>query len=232
MKKFIQKFGKIFVFAAVATLPLLSLGCTPEDPKSKDPVTLKIWKPFVESEKMQAIVTAYQTKYPNVTIEYTKKNIENYETDLINALASTEGPDIYSINNTWVPKYINKIVPAGEKVFTVKEYKETFVDALANDLIKDNKIYGTAFWVDSLGLYYNKDLLGTAGIATPPKTWDKLATDVRAIARQDDTGYFSRSGVAMGTSENVNRGTDIIYLLMLQAGALPWSKDGWGWRRR
>ncbi len=226
MKKFIQKFSKIFVFAAVATLPLLSLGCTPEDPKSKDPVTLKIWKPFVESEKMQAIVTAYQTKYPNVTIEYTKKNIENYETDLINALASTEGPDIYSINNTWVPKYINKIVPAGEKVFTVKEYKETFVDALANDLIKDNKIYGTAFWVDSLGLYYNKDLLGTAGIATPPKTWDKLATDVRAIARQDDTGYFSRSGVAMGTSENVNRGTDIIYLLMLQAGALPWSKDG------
>src|SRR5262249_39008111 len=78
----------------------------------------------------------------------------------------------------------------------------------------------------SLGLYYNKDLLGTAGIATPAKTWQDLSEDVRQVTRQDNTGYFSRSGVAMGTNTNVNRGVDIVYLLMLQAGALPWAKDG------
>jgi ABC-type glycerol-3-phosphate transport system substrate-binding protein len=226
MKKIYNILSKYSVLAAVLVLPLLALGCNRPSETQGGPVTLKIWKPFVDTDKMQAIISAYQAKHNNVTIEYTKKNIENYETDLLNALAAGNGPDIFSINNTWVPRYLDKITPASEKVFTVKDYRDTFVDATVTDLIIDNKIYGTAMWVDSLALYYNKDLMGTAGIATPPKTWTELAEDVRRITVQDDTGYFSRSGLAAGTNTNVNRASDIIYLLMLQAGAIPWSSDG------
>ncbi len=231
MKKIFQRFSSSLLIIALIALPLLSIGCgcdPAKDPECRKPgpVTLKIWKPFVDTDKMQSIISAYQSKHSNVTIEYTKKNIENYEEDLADALAAEEGPDIYSINNTWVPRYMNKIVPAPEKVFTVKEYKDTFVDAMVTDLIRDDKIYGTAMWVDSLGLYYNKDLMGTAGIATPPKTWAELADDTRRIVRQDADGYFSRSGPAIGTNKNVNRGVDVIYLLMLQAGAVPWASDG------
>ncbi len=219
---------KLFKFSSVivmGSLLLMSIGCSGGGNKASS-VTLTIWKPFVDSEKMQSIISAYQQKHPNVTIQYTKKNIENYERDLVDAIASGNGPDIFSINNTWLPRYLNKTVPATDKVFVLKDYKDTFVDVMANDLVKDGKIYGTALWVDSLALYYNKDLLGTAGIATPPKTWDELAVDVRNIARQNESGYFSRSGIAMGTDKNVNRAPDIIYLLMLQAGAVPWSADG------
>lgn len=226
MKNIFQKISRYSIILAIATLPLLAIGCGGGDGKPGGTITLKIWKPFVDSDKMQSIISAYQSKHSNVTIEYTKKNIENYEDDLLNALAAGNGPDIYSINNTWVPRYMDKIVPAPDKTFTVKEYKETFVDPMINDLIQDNKIYGTAMWVDSLALYYNKDLMGTAGIATPPKTWSDLAAHTRKVVRQDSNGYFSRSGPAMGTNTNVNRGTDIIYLLMLQAGAVPWAQDG------
>ncbi|HEX3099849.1 MAG TPA: extracellular solute-binding protein [Patescibacteria group bacterium] len=226
MKKYFNKISKASVLLAIATLPLLALGCGGPSAPNSGPVTIKIWKPFVDSDKMQTIMSEYQAKHTNVTFEYTKKNIDNYEPDLLNALAAGTGPDIYSINNTWVPRYMDKITPAPDKVFTVKDYKETFVDAMASDLIKDNKIYGTAMWVDSLGLYYNKDLMGTAGIAVPPKTWNQLAEDSRKITRQDATGYFSRSGVAIGTNSNVNRGVDVIYLLMLQAGVVPWTADG------
>jgi len=224
MKNYFKKISKISIILAVAALTLVSAGCNPK-PKT-GPVTIKIWKPFVDSDKMQSIMSAYQALHTNVTFEYTKKNIENYETDLLNALAAGNGPDIYSINNTWVPRYMDKITPAPDKTFILKDYKETFVDSMVTDLVKDNKIYGTAMWVDSLGLYYNKDLMGTAGIAVPPKTWTQLAEDSRKITRQDANGYFSRSGVAIGTNTNVNRGVDVVYLLMLQAGVIPWSTDG------
>ena len=225
MNSILKKYFKLPIVFMIAVLSLVSAGCGGDGPQT-EPVTLKIWKPFVDTDKMQGIISAYQTLHPNVTIEYTKKNIENYESDLLNALAAGNGPDIFSLNNTWVPKYMDKIVPATEKTFTVKAYRDTFVDAAARDMIRDNKIYGTAMWVDSLGLYYNKDLMGSAGIATPPKTWEELASHTRRIVRQDANGYFSRSGVAMGTNKNVNRAVDIIYLLMLQAGAVPWSSDG------
>jgi multiple sugar transport system substrate-binding protein len=140
-------------------------------------------------------------------------------------LASSSGPDIFSINNSWLPKYLNKVVAAPPEVFNLKTYKDTFVDVAVEDFTRDGEIYGVPLAVDSLALYYNKDLLGTVGIATPPKTWNELATDVARLTRQDRTGYFTRSGVAMGLNTNVNRAVDIVYLLMLQAGVIPWNQD-------
>lgn len=221
--KLIPKNFPTKILGLLLGLALVSAGC---GSAPAGPVTLKIWHPFLEQEQVQDLLSAYQAKAPNVQIEFVKKDIETYESDLVNALAAGEGPDIYVINNSWINKYKDKIEPAPENLYSIKEYKDAFIDALYNDFVINNKIYGAAMWVDSLGLFYNKDLMGTAGIATPPKTWQELEEDVRAIARQDTSGYFTRTGIAMGNVRNVNRAVDILYLLMLQAGATPWSSDG------
>ncbi|HVY67522.1 MAG TPA: extracellular solute-binding protein, partial [Patescibacteria group bacterium] len=129
-------------------------------------------------------------------------------------------------NNAWLPQYLDKATAAPDTIWKFADYKRDFVDAAVNDFTKDQQIYGVPMSVDSLALYYNKDILGSAGIATPPKTWDELARDVQRVKRQDKTGYFTVSGVAMGTNTNVNRAADILYLLMLQKGAVPFSQDG------
>lgn len=204
-------------------LAFISAGCSRGVAQPR--ITLTFWKTFEDSGALQPLIQDYERLHPNVTIQYTKKNINNYEADLLDALASDAGPDIFSINNTWLPKYLNKIAP-DSKAFTYKDYKDTFVDAVVADFTQNNKIYGTALAVDSLGLYYNKDLLGTAGIATPPKTWEELQRDVRKLKRQDQTGYFAVSGAALGTAKNINRPVDILQLFMLQKGLQPWSADG------
>lgn len=207
-------------------LALVSFSCGGTNASAKR-VVLKWVKPFEPTENVQGLIQAYQTKHPNVRIEYTTtSDIDNYPQDLLNSLASGSGPDIFSINNNWLPQYIDKIVPTTEKQWAFKDYKETFVDAATADLTKDNKIYGVPLAVDSLGLYYNKDILGTARIALPPKTWDELSSDVRAITQTDSRGYFKVSGAALGTNRNINRSVDILYLFMLQKGAVAWSADG------
>ncbi len=219
--------NKLKIIAAVVLMSLVGAGCGGGGNGSGGKqVTIKFWKTFEDSANMEVLIDAYQQAHKNVRIEYTKKNIEDYEDDLLSALAAGNGPDVFSINNDWVPRYIDKIAAAPEKTFPLRDYRTAFVDVVNQDFTKDdNKIYGVALAVDSLALYYNKDLIGTEGIATPPKTWSKLSEDVGKITRQDKTGYFSRSGVAMGLSKNVNRGVDILYLLMLQAGSQPWSED-------
>jgi multiple sugar transport system substrate-binding protein len=225
MRKFLFSGGRVLLMFFV--LMFVAAGCS-GDPKtgSSEQVVLKFWKPFEDSENIRALTDEYESKHPNVRIEYTKKNIEDYESDLVDALASGEGPDVFSINNNWLPKYINKITPAPDKILTFRDFKESFVDVVVQDFSKQNKVYGVSLAVDSLGLYYNKDLLGTVGIGTPAKTWDELSSHVQRLSRQDKTGYFSRSGAALGMSGNVNRAVDIVYLLMLQAGAIPWDRDG------
>ncbi len=219
-----NKFTKIIGVLLVITF--LAAGCGGGNQPAPTKVILNFWDPFEDTENIQALLQAYQQKHPNVQIVYTKKNITNYQQNLLDALASGTGPDIYSINNSWLPQYLNKVTPAPDKTFLFKEYKDAFVDVAVNDFTINQKIYGVPLYVDSLALYYNKDILGSAGIATPPKTWAELATNVHKIRRADKTGYFTLSGLAAGMNSNVNRAVDILYLMMLQKRTVPYSADG------
>ncbi|MCX6797126.1 MAG: extracellular solute-binding protein [Candidatus Doudnabacteria bacterium] len=228
----VQKNKNIFhnftkIIAIVLSIAFLSAGCGGGNKTtSSSKATLTIWKLFEDSQNMQPIFDAYRKKYPGVEIIYVKKNLQNYESDLLDALASGTGPDIFSIHNDWLPKYLDKITPVPENIYNLKDFKNTFVDAVVQDFTKDGKIYGTAMAVDSLALYYNKDLMGSSGIATPPKTWEELSNQTQRIKRSDGKGYFIRSGVAIGTNNNVNRAVDILYLTMLQQRAVPFNQDG------
>jgi multiple sugar transport system substrate-binding protein len=49
------------------------------------------------------------------------------------------------------------------------------------------EVYGLAPTVNTLGLFYNKDVLDAAGVA-PPKTWDELKTAAKALTTGDQYG--------------------------------------------
>lgn len=73
--------------------------------------------------------------------------------------------------------------------------------------------------MDTLALFYNKDFLNTAGIATPPQTWGQLQEQVKKLVRQGQGGEIVRAGAALGLGSNVERSPDILSLLMMQNGA-------------
>jgi len=188
-------------------------------------IELVWWKPFEDTENVQELINDFQTTYKNISVTFVKKDIVDYEKDLIDALASGTGPDIFSIHNDWLPKHSGKILPMPESMGNVRAYNEAFVDVASADFIKDNRIYAVPLAVDLLGLYYNKEILGSAGISQPPKTWDELVKAVESITRVNRPGTFTRSGIAMGTSNNVNRAVDIVTLMMLQSGTTFYSDD-------
>lgn len=227
-QKLDKKIYKLIVI--IISLAFLSVSCGGGGTTGPTgPVVLTFWKTFEDSEHMQALFEAYRQKNPNAQIVYSKKNIENYEKDLLNALAAGTGPDIFSIHNSWLPQYLDKIQPAPEKVFNLKQYKDAFVDVAVDDFTVDGRIYGVPLAVDSLALYYNKDLLGTAGIAVPARSWKELADQTRQISRADSKGYFTQSAASLGLARNINRAVDIYYLFMLQLGFGPQSlKDAFG----
>lgn len=219
----ISKFIKLFSLLLVVVF--ISAGCGSSTQKNSGPITLKVWKTFENRQRFEPLFEEFKKTHPNVTIEYVKKNVESYEQDLLEALATGQGPDIFSIHNDWLPRYLDKTVPAPDATFIYKNYKDAFVDTVVEDFTVNGKVYGTAMGVDSLALLYNKDILGSEGIATPAKTWDELETHVQKIRRVDSKGYFTRSGIALGTNSNINRAVDILYLFMLQQRTPIFSSD-------
>lgn len=239
---------KIIILSLLAVFLLTSgFGCKVADKETQaamQPITITYWRVYDDADAFEEIITAYKALHPFVTIEYKKLRYEEYESALLNAFAEDRGPDIFSIQNTWLTKYRSKIVPMPATItmaypvvqgtikkevipelrttnsLTLKQIRDNFVDAVSGDVIFENQVYGLPFSVDTLAMFYNKDLLNNAGISAAPQYWNQeFLQDIKKLTRQETTKGIVQAGAALGGSANINRSPDILALLMLQNGA-------------
>jgi len=254
-----MKFPKLRRFVpkllAISLLFTLGAGCGgggTQAPSDAGKVKLIYWRVFDGDDAFDEIIDKYRAQHPYVSIDYKVLRFDEYEEELIRALAEGEGPDIFTIHNTQMNEYKNLLLPMPtsvktkyletvgsvrkETVLSTKEtalpsqrsIKEDFVDVVAGDVIlpyqpdedtpAEDRVFGLPLSVDTLALYYNKDLFDAAGIAQAPTTWEEFQADVIALTQYADDGSVLQSGASLGTTGNVDRASDIIQALMLQNG--------------
>jgi len=197
-------------------------------PTKPSRVTLEFWGLFDDLAIWQPVFDAYRKNNDTVSFNYVRMNPDTYEQDLVEALASGKTPDIIMFRSSWLAKHGNKISSLPETVMTLRNFQEVFPDVATVDFVRQpaDKIYALPVWTDVLVMLYNKDLFNTAGIATPPKTWDDFIKVVQKLSDKDKFGNLTKSGAAIGTANNVNNAADILSLLMLQVGTKMISDDG------
>lgn len=250
-----RRFAKPVSFIILLSVFVLTgQGCLPgSNPPAQLPsVELDYWRVFDGPDTFDPVISAYRRQHPNVKINYRKLRFDEYEDELIRAFAAGQGPDLFTVHNTWMHEFQPYMLPMPTSVTIVtqeqqgtvrkqvvnvsvekptmsfKKLEDTFVEAVPGDVIlsyqpdprqdAEDRIYGLPFSVDSLALFYNKDLLDAVGIAQPPATWEEFQEDVIKLTVLNESGEIAQSGAAIGTSENVERSTDILTLLMLQTG--------------
>jgi len=240
--------SKVAALALLAVAALLSgLGCKGGDPAAQQilnqQIKLTYWRVFDDPSSLDDVINAYRSSHPNVTVEQKIIRYEDFELELLNALAEDRGPDLFSIHNTWVTKYQGKILPMPQKLRipivtttgdikrerkaliqetntpTIPQLKDVFVSVVTEDVVREGRVLGLPLAVDTLALLYNRDLLNQAGVAEPPRTWAEIKEASKKLTLQDANGNIVRSGIALGGSANINRAADIISLLMMQNGA-------------
>lgn len=189
---------------------------------------LEFWSPIDNKAIFQDIMDGFaEATKGNIFIKtFVKKNLDTYEQELVSALAAGKGPDVFLIPNSWIPKHADKIrpLPVGPGFMTIRQFQDLFVEVAQTDLIVNNQIYGLPLFVDTLALFYNKDIMANAGITMPPKTWGEFQAASRKMTKIDSLGRIQQSGAAMGgwsdrNNGNINRATDVLTLLMMQTGA-------------
>jgi len=214
------------------------------------PINLVYWRVFDDADAFSDIIAAYKAIHPNISIEYRKLRYEEYETELLNALSEDRGPDIFSVQNTWLRKYENKIISLPATItlpyqiekgtikkeivtelrtaptLSLRELKTNFVDAVSYDAVINDQIYGLPLSLDTMALFYNKELLNNAGIPEVAKNWTEFQNQVKMLTKQDKRGEILQAAAAIGTSKNVERSSDLLSLLMMQNGTVMADANG------
>lgn len=225
IKKIINnKFRAAILIVVIVAVPFFS-GCG-SAANSSYLVNLEIWGTFDDSLSYTEIINQYKKINPYVgEIKFRKFSQDSYKQELLDALASGQGPDIFLINNSWLPSFKNKINPAPTPFVSEQDMKSNFPDVVSYDFVSDGKAYAVPLSMDSMVMYYNKDAFNALGIVAPPKTWQEFQEDVKKMVLLDSTGNITRSGAAIGTAQNINAFSDLMSLLMLQNGVeLPVQK--------
>lgn len=240
---------RIFILLIVILIPaipliLLFTGVIRRNPPNVPPVTLRYWTIFDAKDDVQGIIDAYRARHPYVQIEHRVVDFATYGDALLQALARDQGPDILSLPASWLNGYRDLLTPlpaqyavyeisaregflrrqaelrlVSKEGLSLQRVQRDFVDVVPPDIIFDGHIYGLPLSIDTLALYYNRDLLNRAKIVEPPTTWDALVKMVENLTATDAQGTIIRSAVGMGTGKNVTRASDILSLLLLQNGA-------------
>ena len=155
-------------------------------------VTLEFWGVFDDRTDFDKVIREFQTQNPNVIIAYRQFSFEDYEKEIINSLAGGIGPDVLMIHSTWLPKHKDKLAPLpasmpglDQPLMTFGEFRDQFVEVAVQDLTADNQIYAMPLYIDTLALYYNRDLFNNAGITLPPENWEEFNSAVERLTTLD-----------------------------------------------
>lgn len=242
-----MKLKNIISFSILAVLFLTAgFGCkglSSQQQQATKPVTLEYWTVFDDVDALQKEIASYRGLRSYINVNIRQLRADELYSRLIEALAEDHGPDIISIHNRDLGKFLSKLSPMPTSVqdttliveqgkfsksttvniqtiptVTPAQVDSEYIKVVGDDLIRDGKIYGLPLSVDMMAVYYNKDLLDRSGVAQAPANWEDFQQAVKKITKYDKkTGKIIQSGAAFGTGENVPGSDDLLYVLYQQS---------------
>lgn len=183
-------------------------------PAPAGPITLTYWGLWEDDNLIKPIIADYQSKHPNIIINYERKSSLNYRTRAQTQIREGVGPDIFRIHNSWLPMFISDLAPAPVDVFTLADYKNTFYPVVLDSFVKNNQIYGAPVEIDGLALFYNEEMLNGVG-GRSPKNWQEFMDLATKMTVKDETG-IKTAGAGLGAAGNIDHWPDILGLLLFQ----------------
>jgi len=130
----------------------------------------------------QSVADAYMADHPNVAIEITVMDNEQFKQKLATVMQSGEPPDLFQ---SWGGGVMNAYAEGGLlKDITSDiegEWKDSFAPGPLAVYSYNGKQYGVPWDMGMVGFWYNKALFAQAGIDAPPQTWSELLDAVKKL---------------------------------------------------
>ena len=180
-------------------------------------VTVTVWGDVASRDFSLFLNTPVLNQDQTINTSYVEKSAETLETEFTEALAQGVGPDLIIITNDKLWKNQPKLTAIPYKNISERDFKATFVEE-SELFLSENGIYALPLSIDPLVLYYNRDLLSSAGEAQPIHYWDEIYKAAANLSKRDAAGNLVSSVMALGEARNIPHAKDIFALLLMQAG--------------
>lgn len=190
--------------------------------------TLSVWADQGEQDFMEALIPAYEAKYPNVTVDIQYKSFNDLMATVLNAMNSSDAPDVTQGNQGWATD--GALVSAGllrplDDVAAAYDYESAAGDSITQlqwssdgAQFGTGSIYGMSPDNQMVGIFYNKTKLAALGLDVP-RTLADLDAALKAAKAAGETP------LVLGNSDKASA----MQALSLIQGALTPAADTRAW---
>ncbi len=182
---------KTYVFLTLLVAMSIALaGCAPaaapaQAPAAAGPVTIHVLtmdQAGLKPAEIDQIVSDFEALNPDIKVVMEYVGYDYVHDKIVTGMAANPpGYDAAMIDVIWPDEFIKNgyLLDVTDRV--TPDMKSGMFPASWNGVTRNGKIYGMPWLMDVKYFMYNKDMLTKAGIAAPPKTWEELVTDAKAI---------------------------------------------------
>lgn len=217
MSKGFSIFLRIFFGAVIVIAVLVFAGVIPQpsDPAEQGQVTgtITIWGTFPERQMSQLI----KQFYPENKVSYVQRRQENFDAELVEAIAGGTGPDLVLIPQELILKRKESLQLIPFDVLSERQFKDAFLQQ-GEIYLEEEGALALPFYIDPMVMYWNRELFSQAGLVEPPQYWDQMYDVVPKLAKRTEDGTITQSALAFGEFRNVTHAKDLISMLILQRG--------------
>lgn len=167
---------------------------------AQEPVTLTFWSWLPTTVDWGDMVTAFETENPNIKVDYTRTEQDDYFEKLQVAMASGTGPDLFCLTTgPMVDQYATFCDPMGALADSnMPDWKDVISTAAVDQCTTtDGTLAGMPLLVAGMEyMLYNDTLMKECGVDKVPTTYAEL---LDASAKIEAAGYVT---MAMGAADD------------------------------
>jgi len=181
-----------FTILAFAIILMASAaGCAPQQPAG--PVTVRVLsmeQAGATVDEMNAIVGEFNKANPDVMVEIEYVSYDALHDKITTSMASTPPAyDVFLADDIWYAEFAKAgyVMDATDRV--TQDMRDKVFAAAWDITTVDGKVYGMPWLLDQKYFFYNEKLLADAGFSAPPKSWEELVEQSKAIKEKGIAEY-------------------------------------------
>lgn len=180
--------------------------------------SVEVWG-TVPAPNMQELLAEFnQTHEKEFSITYVYKPKASFRTELVEAIARAQGPDLVFLTDDMILNSKDLIYSIPPANYGERRFVDNFIPGAQIFVQPDGSIIALPITVDPLVMYYNRDFFINAGVTKAPSTWAEFILQLPNLNQIDNRRNIIQTGLAMGEFFNMNNAKETLAAIFMQAG--------------
>ncbi|MDO7908659.1 extracellular solute-binding protein [Paenibacillus sp. JX-17] len=178
---------KVLIIAAVMGLTACSSSAG-----SDSPVTLKVWTTTVDQATtvLKERIKRFESEHPNIKVQVEELSMGAASSQFKTSMLGSDAPDLFRSDNAWVSELgeLGLLHPLDD--YITESDRKDFIDSAIQSVEHNHQLMGLPIVMEAPALLYNKKMLQSAGLNSPPATMNELLEDAKKLTDENHYGIY------------------------------------------